>query len=107
MIAQCHDRSFRFDEMVDMANDEFQSHINELNRMKVQGEDSWGPWPPWKVAHAIKGLCLSLSFSRVATYAKDVESLNDKIKAEDIEAIVAVFSDLFAESIKEAKKGEK
>lgn len=93
--------------MVDLANDEFRSHIIELNRMKAQGEESWVNWPPWKVAHAIKGLCLSLSFSRVATYAKDVESLNDKIKAADIEAIVAVFSELFAESIKEAKKNDK
>jgi len=57
-----------YDEMVGMASEEFENHIKDLRKMQKQLSSEWGSWPPWQVAHSIKGVCLNLSFSRLAGY---------------------------------------
>mmetsp|Transcript_15922 Transcript_15922/g.64186 ORF Transcript_15922/g.64186 Transcript_15922/m.64186 type:complete len:132 (+) Transcript_15922:271-666(+) len=68
-----------YDEMIDMASGEFENHVEDLKRMKCKEREAWSSWPPWKVAHSIKGLCLSLGFERLAKYAQSIEKLKDDI----------------------------
>lgn len=106
-----------FEEMVGMAQPEFAEHMANLAKMKRAGEDAvesggtaadaWGTWPPWKVAHSIKGMCLSLSFARLADYAKAVEKLRDDIHVDQIDAIAATMTDLFERCVQEANNAKK
>lgn len=106
-----------FEEMVGMAQPEFAEHMTNLAKMKRAGEvavesgktaaEAWGTWPPWKVAHSIKGMCLSLSFARLADYAKAVERLRDDILVEQIDDIVLTMTDLFDRCVQEANNAVK
>ncbi len=91
-----------YEEMVGMAAGEFKNHIRDLRKMQKQVPNDWGSWPPWKVAHSIKGLCLSLSFSRLAHYAQSVEKLKDSIELDDLQQIITNLEALFAAAMKEA-----
>eukprot|EP00635_Sarcinochrysidales_sp_CCMP3193_P015483 CAMPEP_0118906870 /NCGR_PEP_ID=MMETSP1166-20130328/10572_1 /TAXON_ID=1104430 /ORGANISM="Chrysoreinhardia sp, Strain CCMP3193" /LENGTH=125 /DNA_ID=CAMNT_0006846227 /DNA_START=22 /DNA_END=399 /DNA_ORIENTATION=+ len=93
-----------YEEMVGMASGEFKSHIRDLRKMQKQAQSKWGSWPPWKVAHSIKGLCLSLSFTRLAHYAQSVEQLKDSIELDDLQQIITEMEVLFATALEEATK---
>ena len=92
-----------YDEMVGMASEEFENHIKDLRKMQKQLSSEWGSWPPWQVAHSIKGVCLNLSFSRLAGYAQSVEKLKETIEVDDLEQIISDMELLFAAALEEAK----
>mmetsp|Transcript_24277 Transcript_24277/g.74910 ORF Transcript_24277/g.74910 Transcript_24277/m.74910 type:complete len:142 (-) Transcript_24277:1376-1801(-) len=93
-----------YEEMIDLASGEFENHIRDLKKMLGQTPDEWGNWPPWKVAHSIKGLCLSLSFSRLAHFAQSIEKLKEAIRLDDLPVIITTLESLFETAIQEAKK---
>mmetsp|Transcript_9711 Transcript_9711/g.24678 ORF Transcript_9711/g.24678 Transcript_9711/m.24678 type:complete len:134 (+) Transcript_9711:49-450(+) len=98
------DQDDMMEELVGMAKNEFDGHVSELKKMRDIGESNWSAqWPPWKVAHSIKGLALSLGLNRLSSYAKDIETLKLNIKADDIDDIIANFEALFDASIDEVK----
>mmetsp|Transcript_15641 Transcript_15641/g.48931 ORF Transcript_15641/g.48931 Transcript_15641/m.48931 type:complete len:127 (-) Transcript_15641:335-715(-) len=94
-----------YGDMVTMATEEMQKHIDDLRKMQgQQGPEDWENWPPYKVAHSIKGLCLSLSFTRLAEYAKDVEKLKTTIEKDNLQEIIEHVDRLFTDSIDEANR---
>ncbi|KAJ8606765.1 hypothetical protein CTAYLR_009563 [Chrysophaeum taylorii] len=92
-----------YDEMVDMASGEFEKHVSDLKRMSGESKEEWKSWPPWKVAHSIKGLCLSLAFERLARYAQSIEKLREDIAPGDLPEIIENMDMLFEMALKEAK----
>uniref|UniRef100_A0A7S3K4T4 HPt domain-containing protein n=1 Tax=Aureoumbra lagunensis TaxID=44058 RepID=A0A7S3K4T4_9STRA len=102
IVTELHEDGM-FEEMTTMAASEFVGHMNDLSKMKEQTKEEWEQWPPWKVAHSVKGLCLSLGFARLAKYAKAVESLKVDIEPDDIPEIIKVMQNLFDEAMAEVK----
>mmetsp|Transcript_2789 Transcript_2789/g.7216 ORF Transcript_2789/g.7216 Transcript_2789/m.7216 type:complete len:134 (-) Transcript_2789:715-1116(-) len=96
-----------YDEMLTMAKDEFQGHIDNLKKMqKLSDPADWKNWPPYKVLHSIKGLARTLGMERLGRYAESIERLKETIAQGDLEEIIETVEKVFAETMEAIKQHE-
>eukprot|EP00631_Chrysoreinhardia_giraudii_P002251 CAMPEP_0197422446 /NCGR_PEP_ID=MMETSP1170-20131217/15874_1 /TAXON_ID=54406 /ORGANISM="Sarcinochrysis sp, Strain CCMP770" /LENGTH=145 /DNA_ID=CAMNT_0042949781 /DNA_START=167 /DNA_END=604 /DNA_ORIENTATION=+ len=94
-----------WDEIIELAEQEFFSFMKDLRRMKDANPETWRAWPPWKVVSSVRGLCQSLGFERLNCYSRAVKQLRENIRREDLEPIIETMEAMFAITVRRAKAG--
>lgn len=94
-----------WDEIIELAEQEFFTFMTDLRRMQQGGPDTWGSWPPWKVVSSVRGLCQSLGFERLNHYSRAVKQLRENIRVQDLSTIIFTMESIFAVTLRRAKAG--